>query len=55
MINNRLTIGLMTSHLDDNFAKAVCKGIISCAEDKNVNVIVLPGGSGNKIGIYKLC
>ena len=43
MINNRLTIGLMTSHLDDNFAKAVCKGVISCAEDKNVNVIVLPG------------
>ena len=43
MINNRLTIGLMTSHLDNNFAKAVCKGVISCAEDKNVNVIVLPG------------
>lgn len=43
MINNRITIGLMTSHLDDNFAKAVCKGVISCAEDKNVNVIVLPG------------
>ena len=42
-INKRITIGLMTTHLDDEFSKSICRGVIACAEDMDANVIILPG------------
>ncbi len=49
-MKKRLNIGLMISHLDDSFGKAVCRGAIIGAKEIDANLIVLPGRYIN--GVY---
>lgn len=39
----RLNIGLMISHLEDDFASAVCRGAIVGAKEIDANLIIFPG------------
>lgn len=39
----RLNIGLMISHLEDDFADAVCRGAIIGAKEIDANLIIFPG------------
>ncbi len=44
---NRLTIGLMIHHLDNDYSKTLLKGAVSAAEEMDVNLAILPGRSLN--------
>ncbi len=44
---NRLTIGLMIHHLDNDYSKILLKGAVSAAEESDVNLVILPGRSLN--------
>lgn len=45
--SNRLTIGFMIHHLDNDYSKALLKGAITAAEECNVNLVIFPGRSLN--------
>ena len=40
---NRLNIGFLTCHLDNDYAFEICKGVEYAAEEADVNLIVFPG------------
>lgn len=42
-MDRRLNIGLMISHLEDDFASAVCRGAIIGAKEIDANLFVFPG------------
>lgn len=42
-MKKRLNIGLMISHLDDDFASAVCRGAIIGAKEIDANLFIFPG------------
>ena len=42
-MERRLNIGLMISHLEDDFASAVCRGAIIGAKEIDANLIIFPG------------
>ncbi len=42
-MENRLNIGLMISHLEDDFASAVCRGAIIGAKEIDANLFIFPG------------
>lgn len=42
-MKKRLNIGLMISHLEDDFASAVCQGAIIGAKEIDANLIIIPG------------
>lgn len=42
-MGRRLNIGLMISHLEDDFASAVCRGAIIAAKEIDANLIIIPG------------
>lgn len=42
-MGKRLNIGLAISHLEDDFASAVCRGAIAGAEEIDANLIIFPG------------
>ncbi len=42
-MKKRLNIGLMISHLEDDFASAVCRGAIIGAKEIDANLIIFPG------------
>ena len=44
---NRLTIGLMVHHLDNDYSKVLLKGAVSAAAEMDVNLVILPGRSLN--------
>ncbi|MGN0641993.1 MAG: diguanylate cyclase [Huintestinicola sp.] len=44
---NRLTIGFMIHHLDNDYSKTLLKGAVSAAEDSDVNLVIFPGRSLN--------
>ncbi len=44
---NRLTIGLMVHHLDNDYSKLLLKGAVSAAAEMDVNLVILPGRSLN--------
>lgn len=43
MENQRKTIGIYVSNLEDDFTNAFCKGAISAAEKQDQNVVIFPG------------
>ncbi|MDE6599333.1 MAG: GGDEF domain-containing protein [Oscillospiraceae bacterium] len=42
-MEKRLNIGLMISHLEDDFASTVCRGAIQGAKEIDANLIIFPG------------
>ena len=44
---NRLTIGFLIHHLDNDYAKALLKGAASAAADSDVNLVIYPGRALN--------
>ncbi|MGN0675102.1 MAG: GGDEF domain-containing protein [Oscillospiraceae bacterium] len=42
-MDRRINIGLMISHLEDDFASAVCRGAIIAAKEIDANLIIFPG------------
>ncbi len=44
---NRLTIGLMIHHLDNDYSKVLLKGAFEEAEKQDVNLVIFPGRSLN--------
>ncbi|MCM1382061.1 MAG: substrate-binding domain-containing protein, partial [Muribaculaceae bacterium] len=42
-MDRRLNIGLLISHLEDDFASAVCRGAIIGAREIDANLFVIPG------------
>lgn len=42
-MDRRLNIGLLISHLEDDFASAVCRGAIIGAKEIDANLFVIPG------------
>ena len=42
-VEKRLNIGLMISHLEDDFASAVCRGAIIGAKEIDANLFIFPG------------
>ncbi|MGN0666115.1 MAG: diguanylate cyclase [Huintestinicola sp.] len=44
---NRLTIGFMIHHLDNDYSKALIKGAVAASEDLDANLIIFPGRSLN--------
>ncbi|MCH5193104.1 MAG: GGDEF domain-containing protein [Oscillospiraceae bacterium] len=42
-MDRRLNIGLMISHLEDDFASAVCRGAIIGAQEIDANLFIFPG------------
>ncbi|MCR4716631.1 MAG: GGDEF domain-containing protein [Lachnospiraceae bacterium] len=43
MANDKLNIGLLTTELEDPYARAVCEGAIVGARDNDVNLFIFPG------------
>ena len=43
MTNNRLNIGIFTCHIDNDYAKELCKGAEYAAKELDMNLIVFPG------------
>ncbi len=43
MTNNRLNIGLFTSHLDNDYTFDICKGAEYAAKELDINLIIFPG------------
>ena len=41
--NERYRIGLLVSHLEDDFDSAVCEGVMLAAEHSDVDLFILPG------------
>lgn len=46
----RIQIGLLVSHLDDDFDSSVCEGAIEAARQMDVNLVIFPGRYIN--GVY---
>lgn len=44
---NRLTIGFLIHHLDNDYARALLKGAASAAADSDVNLVIYPGRALN--------
>ncbi len=44
---NRLTIGLMVHHLDNDYSKLLLKGAVKAACELDINLVILPGRSLN--------
>ena len=42
-MDRRLNIGLLISHLEDDFASAVCRGAIIGAKEIDANLFIIPG------------
>ena len=42
-MKKRINIGLMISHLEDDFASAVCRGAIIGAKEIDANLFIFPG------------
>lgn len=43
MKNKRINIALFTSHLEDNYAKTICKGAMIGAKETDSNLFIIPG------------
>jgi DNA-binding LacI/PurR family transcriptional regulator len=43
MSNQKLNIALLSSHLEDEYAKTLCKGAMIAAEEMDVNLFIIPG------------
>lgn len=43
MSNKKLNIALLSSHLEDEYAKTLCKGAMIAAEEMDVNLFIIPG------------
>ena len=39
----RMQVGLLVSHLEDEFDSAVCEGAMLAAQQADVNLVIIPG------------
>ena len=40
---HRIRIGMLVSHLEDDFDDAVCEGAMIAAKQHDIDIVILPG------------